>query len=171
MIKRRSINGEYFLESKSLGGRVKVELDLSNIVTKTDLKNATGTNTSSYGKYVDLASLKSNIDKLDIDKLRKVRTNLNDLESKVDKLHVHKLIPVPVDLSKLSDLVKHNVVKKDVYNAKINKVEDKMLDITNLATETTFNSKIDGAKGEIPNITRLTTTISLTAVEKQIPNE
>ena len=136
MIKRRSINGEYFLESKSLGGRVKVELDLSNIVTKTDLKNATGTNTSSYGKYVDLASLKSNIDKLDIDKLRKVRTNL-----------------------------------KDVYNAKINKVEDKMLDITNLATETTFNSKIDGAKGEIPNITRLTTTISLTAVEKQIPSE
>ena len=93
------------------------------------------------------------------------------MESKVDKLHVHKLIPVPVDLSKLSDLVKHNVVKKDVYNAKINKVEDKMLDITNLATETTFNSKIDGAKGEIPNITRLTTTISLTAVEKQIPSE
>ena len=57
------------------------------------------------------------MDELDIDKLRNVWTNLIDLKSKVDKLDIDKLAPVPVDLSKLSDVVKNNVVKKDVYNA------------------------------------------------------
>ena len=57
------------------------------------------------------------MDELDIDKLRNVWTNLINLKSKVDKLDIGKLAPVPVDLSKLSDVVKNNVVKKDVYNA------------------------------------------------------
>ena len=62
---------EYFPGPKSLGGKVKVELDLSNYATKTYLKNATGTDTSSFAKKVDLANLRSNVDKLDIDQLRK----------------------------------------------------------------------------------------------------
>ena len=62
---------EYFPEPKYSGGRVKVELDLSNYSTKTDLLNATGVSTSSYAKKVDLANLKANVDKLDIDKLKK----------------------------------------------------------------------------------------------------
>ena len=57
---------EYFPEPKSLG-RVKVEMNLSNYDTKTSLKNATGTDTSSLAKKVDLASLKFNADELDID--------------------------------------------------------------------------------------------------------
>ena len=57
---------EYFPEPKSLG-RVKVEMNLSNYDTKTGLKNATGTDTSSLAKKVDLASLKFNADELDID--------------------------------------------------------------------------------------------------------
>ena len=48
-------------------------------------------------------------------------TNLSNLKSKVDKIGVNKLLPVPVDLSKLSDVVKNNIVKKDLYNAKIKK--------------------------------------------------
>ena len=132
---------EYFPEPKSLGGKVKVELDLSNYATKTDLKNATGIDTSSFAKKVDLANLKSNVDKLDIDKLKNVPTNLSNLKSKVDKLDVDKLVPVPVDLSKLSDVVKNDVVKKDVYNAKIKNIEDKIPDITNLATNTTVMVK------------------------------
>ena len=136
---------EYFPEPKSLGGRVKVELDLSNYATKTDLKNATGIDTSSFAKKVDLANLKSNVDKLDIDKLKNVPTNLSNLKSQVDKL-----VPVPVDLSKLSDVSKNDVVKKDVYNAKIKNIEDKIPDITNLATKTTLNAKINVVKGEIP---------------------
>ena len=55
-------------------------------------------------KKVDLASLKSNADKLDLDKLKYVPTNLSNLKSKVDKLDIDKLVPVPVDLSKLSDV-------------------------------------------------------------------
>ena len=63
---------EYFSKSKSLGGRVKVELDLSNYATKTDLKNATGAGTSKSAKRVDLGNLKSNVDRSDIDKLKNV---------------------------------------------------------------------------------------------------
>ena len=93
---------EYFAEPKSFGGRVKVELDLSNYATKADSKNATGVDTSKFAKKVDLASLKSNVDKLDIDKLKNVPTNLSNLQIKVDKLGVDKLVPIPVDVSKLS---------------------------------------------------------------------
>ena len=62
---------KYFLESKSLG-EVKIELYLSDYATKTDLKNETGIETSSFAKKADLASLKSNVDKLGIDKLKNV---------------------------------------------------------------------------------------------------
>ena len=55
------------------------------------------------------------MDKLDIDKLKDASTNLSSLKSKVDKLDVDKLVPVPVDLSKLSDVVKNDVVIKDIY--------------------------------------------------------
>ena len=83
-----------------------------------------------------------NVDKLDIDKFKNVTTNLSNLASKVDKLDVHKLVPVPVDLSKLSYAVKNDVAKKDVYNAKIKVIEDKIPDVTNLATKTTLNAKM-----------------------------
>ena len=63
------------------------------------------------------------------------------MESKVDELDVDKLVPAPVDLSQLSDVVKNDVVKKDVYDAKIKNTEDKIPDITNLATNTTLNAK------------------------------
>ena len=102
-------------------GKVNVELDLSNHAIKIDFKNATGIDTSSFPRKVDLARLKSNVAKLDIGKLKNVPTNLSNLKSKVDKIGVDKLLPVPVDLSKLSDAVKNNIVKKDVYNAKIKK--------------------------------------------------
>ena len=58
-------------------------------------------------------------------------SNLSNLKSEVDKLDVDKLAPFPVDLSKLRDLVKKDVVKKDVYNAKIKNIEGKIPDITN----------------------------------------
>ena len=66
---------ENFPEVKSSGGRVKVELDLSNYATKVDLKNATGVDTSKFAKKVDLASLKS-----EVDKWEKVPTCLNSLK-------------------------------------------------------------------------------------------
>ena len=85
------------------------------------------------------------------------------MKSRVDKLQVDKLVPAPVDLSKVIDGVKNDVVKKDVYNAKIKNIEDKIPDITNLATNTTLNAKINEVKNEIPSITNLVTNASLNA--------
>ena len=90
---------------------MKVELDLSNYVIKADLKNAAGVDTSKFAKKVNLVSLKSEIDKLDIDKLE----------------------TAPVDLSKLRDVVKNEVVKKTLYDELVKKVSAiQTSDITNL---------------------------------------
>ena len=134
---------EYFPAPKYLGGKVKFELDLSNFATKTDLKNATGIDTSSFAEKVNLANLKSNVDKLDIDKLKIIPTNLSNLKGKTDKIDVDKLVPFLVDLSKLSNVVKNDIDKNDVYNAKIKKIEDKIPDITNLTSKSTLNAKIN----------------------------
>ena len=74
------------------GGDINVTVELSNYATKTDLKNVTHVGTSSFALKKKLANLKTKVDKLDID----------------------KLVPVPTDLSKLSNVVKNHVVKKCV---------------------------------------------------------
>ena len=160
---------EYFPEPKSLG-KVKVELDLSNYATKTDFKNKAGIDTSSFGKKVYLTSLKSNVNKWHIDKQKNLPTNLHNLKSKVDKLDIDKLLPAPVDLSKLSHAVKKDVVKEDLYNAKIKNIEDKIPDITNLANKTTLNGKINEVKGDIPSSTSLATKTARNAVKNKIPS-
>ena len=58
---------------------------MSNYATRTDFKNATGVDTSSFAKKVDLNNLKSHVDKLDIDKLKNMPTNSINLKSKEDK--------------------------------------------------------------------------------------
>ena len=97
-------------------------------------------------KKIDLTDLKSDVDKLDADKFRNVPTNLSNLKSKIDKTDVDKIVPIPVDLTKLSEIVKNTVVKKDVCNAKIKNIEDKILDITNLATNASLNVKVNEIK-------------------------
>ena len=92
---------------------------------KTDINNISHVDTSSFGLKSNLASLKTEVDKLDIDKLKSLPNNLSNLKSKVDKLDIDKLVPVPVDLSKLSDVVKDEVETK--YNGKIKNIEDKTL--------------------------------------------
>ena len=72
------------------GDSVTVKIDLSNYSTKTDLKYLTHVDTSSFALKTNLANLKTEVDKLDID----------------------KSVPVPVDLSKLSDLIKMMLLKK-----------------------------------------------------------
>ena len=165
---------------------------MSNYSTKTDLQISTGVDTSSFAKKTDLAILKSEVDKLDIDQSKNVPSGLSNLKSKVDKLDVSKLVPVPVDLIKLSDVVKNDVVKKDAYIAKIKNNEDEIPDITNLAyttlnaeinkfgkeipsltklvTTTALNAKINEFKNKIPNITNLASTTAFTTVENKIPN-
>ena len=79
--------------------KIKVELDFSYYATKSDLKSATGVDTSKCTKEADLASIKSDIDDLDIDKLK----------------------IVPVDLHKLSNVVEKEVAKKDMYDELVKK--------------------------------------------------
>ena len=93
--------------------------------------------------------------------MKNLATNLSKLKTKVDKLNVGKLVPVPLDVSKLNDVVKDDVIKEDAYNAKIKNLEDKITDITNLATNATLNAKVNEVKNKIPNITNSATTIPL----------
>ena len=87
---------------KPFGGYINVETDLSNYATKDDIKNVTHVDTSSFALKTNLANLKSEVDELNVDKLR----------------------PVPTDLSKLSDVVKNDVVKKTDYNKLVTKVDN-----------------------------------------------
>ena len=102
------MSSQYFSKPfGSFGGNVYVKVDLSNYATKTDLKNVTHVDTSSFAIKTILASLKTEVDELDID----------------------KLVPVPVELSKCryvvkSDVVKNDVVKKAVYDQLVAKVNN-----------------------------------------------
>ena len=96
------------------------------------------------------------------------KTELAFLKFNLDKLDIDKLAAVPVDLSKLSNVVENDVVQKDVYNAKIKNIDNKIPDISNTATKTTLNAKINEVKGEIPSIANLVTTTAFTAVENEI---
>ena len=87
---------------RSSGGSINVKVDLSNYATKADIKNISHFDTSSFALEPNLASLKIEVDKLDID----------------------KLVPVPVELSKLSGLVKNDVTKKTVYDKVVEKVNN-----------------------------------------------
>ena len=86
------------------GGDINVKFDLSNYATKTDLKNVSHVDVSSFALKSNLASLKTEVHKLDIDKIK----------------------PLPNDLAKLSNVVKNDVAKKTVYgklNAKVNNID------------------------------------------------
>ena len=73
--------------------------------------------------------------------MKSLSNDLRNFKSKADKLDVDKLVSFPVDLGKLSDVVKNDAVKKDIYYAKIKDIENKIPDITNLATNTTIKPK------------------------------
>ena len=105
------------------------------------------------------------------------------MKSKEDKLDVNKLVPVPVDFSKLSDVVNAktkntedkipditSLATNTSLNTKINEVKGEIASITKWATYASLNAKINEVKGEIPNITNLATTTAFTAVESRIPN-
>ena len=91
----------YYPPYKSSSNNVKVELDLTNYATKADLKNITHVDVSSFASKTNLAALKTEVDKIDVDKLK----------------------TAPVDLAKLTNTVKNDVVKKTDYNTKVTSIE------------------------------------------------
>ena len=98
----------YYPPYKSSSNNVKVELDLTNYATKNDLKNITHVDVSSFASNTNLAALKTEVDKLDTDKLK----------------------TTPIDLDRLSNLVKNDVVKKTDYNTKVTSIEAQIAGLT-----------------------------------------
>ena len=98
----------YYPPYKSSSNNIKVELDLTNYATKADLNNITHVDTSSFASKTNLATLKTEVDKIDIDKLR----------------------TAPTDLAKLINAVENDLVKKTVYNTKVTSVEDQIAGLT-----------------------------------------
>ena len=113
------------------------------------------------------------------------------LKTEEDKLDVDKLVPVPVDLSKLSDVVRNDVVKKTAYDklvAKVNSIdtsafvlktkddtdkselENKIPDTSDLVEKTDYYTKITEIEGKIPDVSSLATKTALTTVENKIPS-
>ena len=149
------------------GGDINVKVDLSNYATKADIENISHVDTSSFALKTNLATLKTEVDKLDID----------------------KLVPIPVDLSKLSDIVKNDVVKKDVYDKLVTKVnnintsgfvlktkydtdkselENKTPHTSDLVKKTDHNAKVTEIEDKITDISNLATKTALTTVENKI---
>ena len=127
-------------------GDINVKIDLSNYATKSDIKNISHVDTSCFASKTNLANLKTEVDKLDID----------------------KLVPVPTDLRKLSSVVKNDVVKKADYSKLVTKVDN--IDTSGLVKKTDYNTKITEIEGKIPDISNLATKTTLTTVENKIPS-
>ena len=125
---------------------INVKIYLSNYATKADIKNITHVDTSSFALKTNLVNLKSEVDKLDVDKLK----------------------PVPTDLSKLSNVVKSGVVKKTDYNKLVIKVND--IDTSGFVKKTDYNTKITEIEGKTPDTSNLATKTALTTVENKIPS-
>ena len=87
---------------------IKIELDLANYATKEDVKNITNIDVSSYATKTNLAALKSEVDKIDVDILK----------------------TAPADLAKLNNFVKNDVVKKNNYNTKVTSIENQIAGVT-----------------------------------------
>ena len=108
---------QYFPKSyKPFGGSINVKVDLSNYATKADIKNISHVDTSSFALKTNLANLKTDVDKLDID----------------------KLVPVPTDLSKLSNAVKNDVVKKTDYVKLVTKTNN--IDTSDFMLKTKYDT-------------------------------
>ena len=132
---------KYFPPYNNSSKNIKVELDLSNYATKDDVKNITHVDVSSYASKTNLAALKTEVDKIDTDKLK----------------------TVPNDLAKLSNVVKNDVVKKTDYNTLKTKVDG--IDASAFVTRTKFTTdtnalddKIDAVEKKIPVLTDFVTT-------------
>ena len=161
---------QYFSKPyEPFGGDINVKVDLSNYARKTDLKNISHVDASSFA----------------------LKPNLAISKTEVDKLYIDKLTPVLNDLAKLSNVVENDVVKKTEYDklvAKVNNIdttgfvlkttydtvksdsEKQIPHTSDLAEKTDLKAKITEIENKIPSITGLATNSALSAVENKIPD-
>ena len=130
---------------EAFGGDINVKVDLSNYATKADIKNVSHVDTSSFALKTNLANLKTEVDKLDID----------------------KLAAAPTDLSKLSNVVKNDVVKKDVYNKLVTKVN--AIDASGFVSKIKYDTDKSELENKIPDVSGFATKTQLNAIENKIP--
>ena len=116
---------------RNFGGNNNIKVDLSSYATKTDLKNVMHVDTSSFALKKNSASLKTEVDKLDID----------------------KLVPVSVELSKLSDVVRNDIVKKAMYDNLVAKVNN--ADTSGFVLKTEYETDKPGWENKVPVTSRL----------------
>ena len=149
-------------------GDMNVKVDLSNYATKPDIENISHVDSSSFALKTNLASLKTEVDKLEID----------------------KLVPIPVDLSKLSDAVKDDVPEKDGYDKLVSRVnsidtsgfvlktkydtdkselENKTPDRSGRVKKDNYDAKIAEIEDKIAIISNLATKTAVTTAENKIP--
>ena len=162
---------QYYPPYRSSRNNIKVELDLANYAAKTDLNNITHVDVSSFGSKTNLAALKTEVDKIDADRLK----------------------TAPTDLAKLTNAIEHDVVKKTDYNNKVTSIEAqiagltkntvdhladimklKAIDTNSFVTRTKFSAdtnalddKIDGVEKKQPDISGLATKTSLNDYAKK----
>ena len=133
----------YYQPYKSSSNNIKVELDLTNYATKTDLKNITHTDVSSFASKTNLSALKTEVDKIDLDKLK----------------------TVPDDLAELSNVVKNEVVKKTDFSA------DDYVKKTKFSGDiSSLDDKIDKVEKKIPDVSSLETKRNVTTLVKNLDN-
>ena len=131
----------YYPPYKSSSNNIKVELDPTNYATKTDLKNITHTDVSSFASKTNLTALKAEVDNIDVDKFK----------------------TMPDDLAKLSNVLKNEVVKKTDFSA------DNYVTRTKFSTDTNaLDDKIDQFDKKIPNVSNLATKSSVTNLVRKL---
>ena len=151
------------------GGDINVTVDLSNYARKDDIKNITHVDTSSFELKTNLANLKTDIDKLDVDKLTTVPVDLSKLSSVVKNYIVKKTVYDKL-VAKVNNVDTSGLVKKTDYNTKITEIKDKIPDSHSFVKKTDYNTKIIEIEGKIPDISGLATKSALTTVKNKIPS-
>ena len=117
---------------------------MSSYATKTDLKNVT---------HVDVSSFAS-------------KTNLTSLKSEVDKLRITELTPVPNDLARLSNVVKNDVVKKTEYKKLVAKVDN--IDTTGFVLKTKYDTDKSDLEKKISDVDKKIFLIQVHLLKRQI---
>ena len=161
---------QYFRKPyEPFGGDINFTVDLSNYATKDDIKNITHVDTSSFALKTNLANLKTEVDKLDIDKLATVPVDLSKL-SNIVKNDVVKKTDYNKLVTKVDNIDTSGLVKKTDYNTKITEIEDEIPDNSSFVKKTDYNTKITEIEDKILDISGLATKTVLTTVENKIPS-
>ena len=152
------------------GDSIKVKIDLGNYGTKADIKNISNADTLIFALKTNLANLKTEVDKLDFDKLTPVPTDLSKLSNVVKNDVVKMMLLYDKLVTKVNNIDTSGSVFKTKYDTDKSKLENNIPDTSGLFKKTAYSTKITEIEGKIPVVSNLATKTALTTVENKIPN-